>query len=163
MRSEESHLDAVGKGHPRTPIVGSPEESDGNIVPEKSANKGVAPLAESMEGRTPTERNSGQEAAHRTQSRVSASNGLDRVRQRAEADKTFRFNNLFHFLKVKPSDKGVASEPGGLCRVDAWTATSLARSRRHHGWKYTISSRLTCPFANPKRMAGVFLSMPTST
>lgn len=41
-----------------------------------------------------------QEAAHRAQSRDSASNGLDRVRQRAEADKTFRFNNLFHFLKV---------------------------------------------------------------
>ena len=100
MGSEASNTEATGKVNSRTPVVSSPEESDGNIVPEKSANKGVAIPAESMEGRTPTERNSEQEAAHRTQSRESASNGLVRVRQRAEADKTFRFNNLFHFLKV---------------------------------------------------------------
>lgn len=92
--------EATGKVNSHTPVVRSPEESDGNIVPAKSVNKGAAVPAESMEGRTPTERNSGQEAAHRTPSRVSASIGLDRVRQRAEADKTARFNNLFHFLKV---------------------------------------------------------------
>jgi group II intron reverse transcriptase/maturase len=45
-------------------------------------------------------RNSGQEAANRIQSRGFASNGLDRVRQRAEADKKCRFNNLFQYLKV---------------------------------------------------------------
>lgn len=97
---EAAMTEATGKANSRKPVAGSSEESDGNIVPEKSANKGVATPAESMEGRAPTERNSGQEAAHRAQSRVSASNGLERVRQRAEADKTFRFNNLFHFLKV---------------------------------------------------------------
>ena len=53
-----------------------------------------------MEGRAPTERNPGQEAANRMQSRKVASIGLARVRQRAEADKTCRFNNLFHFLKA---------------------------------------------------------------
>ena len=79
---EAAMTEATGKVNSRKPVAGSSEESDGNIVPEKSANKGVAPLAESMEGRTPTERNSGQEAAHRTPSRTSASNGLDRVRQR---------------------------------------------------------------------------------
>ena len=78
---EAAMTEATGKANSRKPVASSPEESDGNIVPEKSANKGVATPAESMEGRTPTERNSGQEAAHRTQSRVSASNGLDRVRQ----------------------------------------------------------------------------------
>jgi len=82
------------------PVAGSPEESDGNVVPEKLANKGTAVPAESMEGRTPAERNSGHEAAYRTQKRESASIGLTRVRQRAEADKTVRFNNLFRFLKV---------------------------------------------------------------
>jgi group II intron reverse transcriptase/maturase len=76
----------------------SSEESDGNIVPEKSTNKGKAIPAESMEGRTPTERNPEEKAADRMQSRETASNGLDRVRQRAEADKSCRFNNLFHFL-----------------------------------------------------------------
>ena len=90
----------TGKVSSRNPVVCSPEESDGNIVPEKSANNGKAFPAESMEGRTPAERNSVHEAAHRTQRRASASNGLDRVRQRAEADKTLRFNNLFQYLTV---------------------------------------------------------------
>ncbi len=85
----------AGKVNSHNLAVGSPEESDGNIRPEKSANNGTAFLAESMEGRTPAERNSVQEAAPRTQRRTSASIGLDRVRQRAEADKTLRFNNLF--------------------------------------------------------------------
>ena len=98
--SEAAMTEATGKGSSRTPVAGSPEESDGNIVPEKSANKGTAVPAESMEGRTPTERNSGQKAAIRIQGREVASIGLDRVRQRAEADKTIRFNNLFHFLKA---------------------------------------------------------------
>ena len=92
--------EATGKVSSRNPVAGSPEESDGNKVPEKSANKGKTIPAESMEGRTPTERNLGQEAAHRTQRRESASIGLARVRQRAEADKTLRFNNLFQYLKV---------------------------------------------------------------
>jgi hypothetical protein len=78
---EAAMTEATGKANSRKPVASSPEESDGNIVPEKSANKGAASLAESMEGRTPTERSSRQEAAHWTQSRVSASNGLDRVRQ----------------------------------------------------------------------------------
>jgi hypothetical protein len=73
--------EATGKVKSRNPVVGSPEESDGNKVPEKSANKGAAVPAESMEGRAPTERNSERKAAHRAQSRDSASNGLDRVRQ----------------------------------------------------------------------------------
>ena len=97
---EAAMTEATGKVNSHTPVVSSPEESDGNIIPEKSANKGAAVPAESMEGRTPTERNSVQEAAHRTQRRASASIGLSRVRQRAEADRTARFNNLFHFLKV---------------------------------------------------------------
>jgi len=100
MGSEKIHLDAAGKGNSRTPVVRSPEESDGNIVPENSANKEVATSAESVEGREPPERNSKQEAASRTQSREGASNGLLGVRQRAEKDKAATFNNLFQFLKV---------------------------------------------------------------
>lgn len=56
--------------------------------------------AESVEGREPTKRKPGQEAADRVQDRKSASNGLDRVRQRAEADKKCHFCNLFHFLEA---------------------------------------------------------------
>jgi RNA-directed DNA polymerase len=100
MGSEASITEATGKVSSRNPVAGSSEESDGNVVPEKLANKGTAVPAESMEGRAPTERNSDQKAAHRTQKRESASNGLDRVRQKAKADKACRFNNLFRFLKV---------------------------------------------------------------
>lgn len=92
---------ATGKVNSRKPVANPCEESDGNIVPEKLANNGMAIPAESMEGRKPTKRNSGQEAANRIRSREFASNGLARVRQKAEADKTLRFNNLFHFLQVE--------------------------------------------------------------
>ena len=98
--AEAAMTEATGKVSSHNPAAGSPEESDGNVVPEKSANKGVTTPAESMEGRAPAERNSEHEAAHRAQNRASASNGLDRVRQRAKADKTLRFNNLFHLLNV---------------------------------------------------------------
>ena len=97
---ETSDAGAAGKVNSHNPVVRSAEESDGNIVPEKSANKGTAFLAESMEGRTPAERNTDRNAANRVQNRVFASPGLARVRQRAEAEKSFRFCNLFHFLKV---------------------------------------------------------------
>jgi len=100
MISEENISEATGKGETRNPVAGSPEESDGNIVPEKSANNGVTTSAESVEGREPPERNSKQETARRAQSRECASIGLLRVRQKAEKDKTEPFNNLFHFLKV---------------------------------------------------------------
>jgi RNA-directed DNA polymerase len=100
MEVEATMPEATGTVNSHKPVVSSPEESDGVIVPEKLANKGVTAPAEQVEGRTPTKRNSGQEAAHRTQKRERASNQLARVRQRAEADKTIRFNNLFRFLKV---------------------------------------------------------------
>ncbi len=97
---EAAMVEASGKVKSRNPGVESTEESDGNMVPEKLANKEEATSAESMEGRTPAERNLGREAAYRAQKRASASTGLSRVRQRAEADKGARFNNLFHLLKV---------------------------------------------------------------
>jgi len=100
VKSEAFSSEAAGKANRQTPVVSSAEESDGVVVPEKLANKGMAVPAESMEGSPPTKRNSGHDAAHRTQKRESASIRLDRVRQRAEADKTLRFNNLFSFLDV---------------------------------------------------------------
>jgi RNA-directed DNA polymerase len=100
MDNKATIAEATGKASNCNPVARSPEESDGNVVPEKLTNKGTVVPAESVEGRAPTERNSAHETAHRTQSRASASIGLDRVRQRMEADKRSRFNNLFKFLKV---------------------------------------------------------------
>ena len=98
---EVAGVEAIGKVSSQKLIAKSSEESDGNKVPKKSPNKGNEDPAEVMEGKTPTERNLGQEAANRMQGREFASDGLARVRQRAEADKTFRFNNLFHLLKAE--------------------------------------------------------------
>ena len=84
----------------QTSAVGSPEKSDEFIVPSITANKGVSASAESEEGRDSTKRNSEQPIANRTLSRGFASDGLDRVRHRAEKDKVCVFNNLFQFLKV---------------------------------------------------------------
>jgi len=90
----------VGKDNIRNPMEYAVEESDDAIVPKKPANKGTAVPAEPAEESASAKRNSKQNAANRIQGRDVASNGLQRVRQRAEADKNFRFNNLFHFLKV---------------------------------------------------------------
>ncbi|MDT9329076.1 MAG: group II intron reverse transcriptase/maturase, partial [Limnospira sp. PMC 1286.21] len=53
-----------------------------------------------MEGRKPTKGNPNQQAMDRVQDRETVSDKLARVRQKAEADKTFVFVNLFHLLKV---------------------------------------------------------------
>ena len=45
--AEASMAEATGKVNSRDPVASSPEESDGVIVPEKSANKGAAASAES--------------------------------------------------------------------------------------------------------------------
>jgi hypothetical protein len=61
---------AVGKVNSRNPTARSPEESDGNVVPEKLANKGSTSPAESMEGRAPTERKSATAARLRSLNRL---------------------------------------------------------------------------------------------
>lgn len=101
MGRKANRAAATGKAHRQNPVAGSTEESDGNIVPKKWANKGTEVPAEPAEGRTPTKRNPKREAAGRMQDRDLASIGLDRVRQRAEADGKSRFCNLFHFLTAE--------------------------------------------------------------
>lgn len=91
---------AQGKANRRNPCAGATGESDGDIVPQKSANNGAQPPAESMEGRKPTERNPRKEATDRIQDRASVSDRMERVRQRAKADKKEAFVNVFSLLKV---------------------------------------------------------------
>jgi hypothetical protein len=43
MVHEAALAEATGKVNSHNPVVGSPEESDGNVVPGKSANKGGDP------------------------------------------------------------------------------------------------------------------------
>jgi group II intron reverse transcriptase/maturase len=75
-------------------------KSDSCIVPRKLPNKGDgAPLlAEEVEERRLTKGNSGQQTSHRTQSRASLQQALDRIRQAARRDKKQRFTALWHHV-----------------------------------------------------------------
>jgi RNA-directed DNA polymerase len=89
-----------GKANRRNPCARVNGESDGDIVSKKLANKGEQPPAESMERREPTKRNSQKQATDRVQDRRNVSNELERVRQRAKANRKEVFVNLFSLLKV---------------------------------------------------------------
>ena len=56
-------------------------KSDFAIVAEKPANKAEQSAAESVEPRAGTKGNANQQSTHRTQSRVSVSQALERMRQ----------------------------------------------------------------------------------
>ena len=57
------------------------EKSDAAIVAEKPTNKAASAVAEPVEPRTGTERITGGQSTHRTQSRARVSQALDRERQ----------------------------------------------------------------------------------
>jgi len=75
MGIEASISEATGKVNSHAPVVGSTEESDGVIVPEKLANNGSIFPAEPMEECPPTKRKPTSAARFRTQSRINLSNG----------------------------------------------------------------------------------------
>jgi RNA-directed DNA polymerase len=74
-------------------------KSDDCIVPEKLPNKDRT-SAEAVEGRRSTEGNTGQGAAPRTQSRISASSLLLGVRLAARRDRHARFTALLHYVTI---------------------------------------------------------------
>ena len=76
-----------GKVNSRTPDMYAVRKSDGNIVPKKQTNKEEISSAESVEGRTPTKRNTGQMPTVRTQGRRAVPSRLADVRQAAQQRK----------------------------------------------------------------------------
>jgi retron-type reverse transcriptase len=86
------------------------EKSDSAIVAVKPANKVVRPAAErSVTGQTaaePVERraetkgNADQQSTHRTQSRASVTQALERIRIAARKRKKERFTALFHHISI---------------------------------------------------------------
>jgi hypothetical protein len=62
-------------------MMNGPEKSDLAIVAMKPANKAERSAAELVEPRAGTKGNAGQQSTHRTQSRVSVSQVLARIRQ----------------------------------------------------------------------------------
>ena len=63
-------------------MMHEPEKSDLSIVAAKPANNAEGSAAESVERREGAKGNTVKDRTHRTQSRVSVSSGLERVRKR---------------------------------------------------------------------------------
>ena len=73
----------MGKAGGRNPMMYEREKSDRPVVPANRRNKASSEAADGGEERGLTKGNSGWQNTHRTQSRGSVLNALDRVRQAA--------------------------------------------------------------------------------
>jgi RNA-directed DNA polymerase len=89
----ENRTSSLGGGQPSLGASPDPTAS-------KPANKPEGLGAESVERREGTEGNTSKDRMHRTQRRVNMSSGLERVRERAKAEKKERFTALLHHVDV---------------------------------------------------------------
>src|SRR5260370_42577338 len=81
-------------------MMHEPEKSDPSTVATKPANNPEGLGAESVERREGAEGNTSKDRMRRTPSRVSMSSGLERVRERAKAEKKERLTALLHHVDV---------------------------------------------------------------
>ena len=81
-------------------MMHEPEKSDPSTVASKPANNPNGVGAESVERREGAEGNTNKDRMRRTPSRVSMPSGLERVRERAKAEKKERFTALLHHVDV---------------------------------------------------------------
>ena len=81
-------------------MMHEPEKSDPSTVAAKPANKSEGSDAESVERREGAKGNTSKDRMHRTQSRANMSSGLERVRERAKAEKKEKFTALLHHVDV---------------------------------------------------------------
>jgi group II intron reverse transcriptase/maturase len=80
----------------RNSAIYAGEKSDASIVPKKPPNKGQP--AEVVEGRGAAKGNAGEPPAGRTQSRETASMGLEGIRETAKRDRRVKFTALLHHI-----------------------------------------------------------------
>ena len=81
-------------------MMNGPEKSDPSTVAAKPANNSEESDAESVERREGAEGNTNKHRVHRTLSRESMSSGLERVRERAKAEKKEKVTALLHHVDV---------------------------------------------------------------
>lgn len=91
-----ARLGGTEKVTDRKSVIDAVEKSDTPVVPKKPPNKGKP--AEEVEERGVAKGNAEEPPACRTQSRESASTGLDGVRESARRDKRMRFTALLHHV-----------------------------------------------------------------
>ena len=90
----------TGKGN-RNPVIYADEKSDIPIVPKKLPNNGCFCPAEAMEGRGIATGKANKNPACRTQSRVSASMGLEGLRERAKQQRRENINIVASSLAAR--------------------------------------------------------------
>jgi len=93
---EATSSGGAGKGN-RNPAIHADEKSDIPVLPRKLPNNGCCP-AQAMEGRGIVAGKAGGNPACRTQSRESASMGLEGIRERAKQHRREKFTALHHHL-----------------------------------------------------------------
>jgi len=81
-------------------MMHEPEKSDPSIVAAKLANEPDSSGKESMERKGGAEGNTNERRTYRTQSRMSVSSGLGRVRERAKKNRKERFAALLHHVDI---------------------------------------------------------------
>ena len=86
----------TGKVNNSNPVAHADEKSDTSVVPKKPPNNGKP--AEVVEERDVAKGNAGQTPARRTQSRISASMGLEGIRKVARQSKKVQFTALLHHI-----------------------------------------------------------------
>ena len=91
-----ARLGGTGKVEDRNPVIDVAEKSDIPVVPKKPPNEGRP--AEAVEGRGVAEGNAGEAPAGRTQSRETASKGLEGIREAARKDRRKKFTALLHHI-----------------------------------------------------------------
>jgi len=80
----------------RKSVIDAAEKSDTPVVPKKPPNKGEP--AEVVEERGVAKGNAGEPPAGRTQSRETASTGLEGIREAARRDRRMKFTTLLHHI-----------------------------------------------------------------
>jgi len=128
------------------------EKSDLAIVAAKPTNKAEQSAAEPVERRAGTKGNAGQQSTYWTQSRISVTQALERIRKVARARKKERFTALFHHLSIEQLEdsfdelkQNAAPGVDGLTweAYDADLERNLAdlHSRLHRGAYWALPSR----------------------
>ena len=82
----------------RTPMMYDREKSDRLIVPKTPPNNAVEPAPEAVEGSRRTKGNPPDSHGDRTQGRMKAPDGLERVRQAASRDRQQRFTATVNWV-----------------------------------------------------------------
>ena len=99
MPSRSRSGTAEGRRNPK-PMMNGMEKSDSVVIAVKSANKGTAVSAESMERRTEPEGNLGSQSTRRAQDRESVTQAADRIRRFVKREPRERLTTLLHHVTV---------------------------------------------------------------